>query len=61
MTTSYVGLRALARGNLAAAMLAIAEGRQVTLSWKAGPVQFDAAGNVEHVSPSRGESAAGGL
>ncbi|MGD9720206.1 MAG: ATP-grasp domain-containing protein [Pirellulales bacterium] len=46
LTTSYVGLRALARPNLAAAMLALAEGRQFELSWYAGPIQFEATGHV---------------
>jgi predicted ATP-grasp superfamily ATP-dependent carboligase len=46
LTTSYVGLRALARGNLAAATLATAGGDEVELFWHAGPIQFDAAGRV---------------
>jgi predicted ATP-grasp superfamily ATP-dependent carboligase len=46
LTTSYVGLRALARGNLAAAMLAIAAGRPATLSWRRRFIQFEAAGRV---------------
>ncbi len=46
VTTSYVGLRALCVGNLAAAMIAVAEGEQVELSWNEGPLQFEAAGRV---------------
>jgi len=46
VTTSYVGLRVLAKSNLAAAMLALAEGREVELCWNPGPIQFDAAGRV---------------
>jgi predicted ATP-grasp superfamily ATP-dependent carboligase len=41
LTTSYVGLRALAEDNLAAAMLALAAGGEVPrLSWRPGPVVF---------------------
>jgi len=46
LTTSYVGLRALADGNLAAAMLAVAAGNQVELCWREGSIQFEAAGHV---------------
>jgi predicted ATP-grasp superfamily ATP-dependent carboligase len=46
LTTSYVGLRALARGNLAEAMLAVAVGEKVELSWHAGPIQFEATGRI---------------
>lgn len=45
-TTSYVGLRALACGNLAESILAVAEGREVELCWQSGPIQFEAAGGV---------------
>lgn len=46
ITTSYVGLRALAQANLAEAMLAVAVGHPVELCWRAGPIQFDAAGGI---------------
>ena len=46
LTTSYVGLRALSGVNLAATMLAVAQGREVVLSWQRGPIQFDATGRV---------------
>jgi tyramine---L-glutamate ligase len=46
MTTSYVGLRALAEGNLAEAMIAVAEGREVELCWHSGSIQFEASGAV---------------
>jgi predicted ATP-grasp superfamily ATP-dependent carboligase len=46
LTSSYVGLRALARGNLAAAMLTLAEGGKVELSWHGGPIQFEASGRM---------------
>jgi predicted ATP-grasp superfamily ATP-dependent carboligase len=46
LTTSYVGLRALAKSNLAAAMLAVAQGREPELCWHPGPIQFDASGRV---------------
>jgi hypothetical protein len=61
LTTSYVGLRALARENLAAATLAVAEGRQVVLSWHDGPIQFDATGQVRREAASNmGVSGSGG-
>jgi predicted ATP-grasp superfamily ATP-dependent carboligase len=46
VTTSYVGLRALAKSNLATAMLAIAQGHEPELCWYPGPIQFDASGRV---------------
>jgi predicted ATP-grasp superfamily ATP-dependent carboligase len=46
LTTSYLGLRALARTNLALAMLQIADGRDAILSWQPGSVQFSAAGKI---------------
>lgn len=50
LTTSYIGLRELARGNLAAAMLAAAMGRTMPdMHWKPGRVRFRAAGKrLEH-------------
>ncbi len=47
LTTSYVGLRALARGSLAEAMMELAAGRQVELCWKTGSIQFQSAGGVQ--------------
>lgn len=48
VTTSYVGLRALCRGNLAEAWLRLASGADdVELKWDAGRVRFDAEGAVE--------------
>jgi predicted ATP-grasp superfamily ATP-dependent carboligase len=46
LTTSYVGLRHLARRNLAAAMLAIASGHSCEVGWNEGEVWFDASGHV---------------
>jgi tyramine---L-glutamate ligase len=46
MTTSYVGLRELARGNLAAAMIDIAEGKTPDLCFDTGPVRFLADGMI---------------
>jgi predicted ATP-grasp superfamily ATP-dependent carboligase len=46
LTTSYVGLRALARDNLAAALLRVALGEASNLTWCPGPVLFRANGNV---------------
>jgi tyramine---L-glutamate ligase len=54
LTTSYVGLRALLDGNLASAMLAAADGRQVELCWRSGPIQFEASGAVRFCSPIGG-------
>ncbi|MEX2142361.1 MAG: ATP-grasp domain-containing protein [Pirellulales bacterium] len=45
-TTSYVGLRAAARTNLAAAMLDVAEGRRPGLSFGGEAIEFDADGTV---------------
>lgn len=49
LTTSLVGLRAIARLNLAAAMLAVATGTPATLEWSDDPVTFSADGKVELV------------
>ncbi|MCI0359843.1 MAG: ATP-grasp domain-containing protein [Planctomycetaceae bacterium] len=46
LTTSYVGLRALCRNNLAAAMLAVAQDQEPALSWHDGTVEFSADGRV---------------
>lgn len=46
LTTSYVGLRAACRGNLAEAMLRIAQGEPAELSFRDDPLQFDADGTV---------------
>lgn len=48
LTTSYVGLRALAEDNLAAAMLRIARGQQIDpVRWKPGSVAFRPDGRLE--------------
>ena len=44
LTTSYVGLRALSRVNLAAAMIAVAQGRDPELCWNSTPVHFSSSG-----------------
>ena len=47
LTTSYIGYRALARNNLAVAMLMLARGSDApVLSWHRGPVQFTSQGTV---------------
>jgi predicted ATP-grasp superfamily ATP-dependent carboligase len=46
LTTSYVGLRAAARDNLAGAMLAIAAGGSTQVSFHDCVIRFDAFGNV---------------
>jgi tyramine---L-glutamate ligase len=48
LTTSYVGLRALAESNLAEAMLEVGRGLEVKdLRWRSGSVAFGADGHVE--------------
>jgi tyramine---L-glutamate ligase len=49
LTTSYVGLRASATTNLAAAMLAAVQGEQPLVEFRDRPLEFDAAGNVSFV------------
>jgi predicted ATP-grasp superfamily ATP-dependent carboligase len=47
LTTSYIGLRALAEFNLAEAMLSIASGKEVEpLKWRQGTVHFHSDGRV---------------
>jgi tyramine---L-glutamate ligase len=46
LTTSYIGLRALAETNLAAAMIDVFEGREPSLKFRAGRVDFTADGRV---------------
>ncbi|OAI46821.1 hypothetical protein AYO44_10615 [Planctomycetaceae bacterium SCGC AG-212-F19] len=47
LTTSYIGLRALARNNLAATWLNVAKGEPTTeLTWHPGTVRFTADGHV---------------
>ena len=50
LTTSYVGLRALALENLAAAMLAVAAGEVPRLSFRDHPLEFDADGTIRDMS-----------
>jgi predicted ATP-grasp superfamily ATP-dependent carboligase len=51
LTTSYVGLRALAASNLAGAMLAAARGEPLpSIPWRAGRIRFDAQGQVHPAS-----------
>jgi hypothetical protein len=46
LTTSYVGLRALASENLAAAMLDVASGRTPRLSFADRQLEFDSDGTI---------------
>ncbi|HTU24088.1 MAG TPA: ATP-grasp domain-containing protein [Pirellulales bacterium] len=48
LTTSYVGLRRLAEGNLAAALLAAVRGEPVRLSFRPGPLQFAPDGATQY-------------
>jgi len=41
LTTSYLGLRQLAKSNLAEAMLSVAAGTTPDLKWRQEPVEFD--------------------
>lgn len=48
LTTSYVGLRALAEDNLAEVMFRLANGETVSaIRWRPGKVRFDAGGRTE--------------
>jgi predicted ATP-grasp superfamily ATP-dependent carboligase len=49
LTTSYVGLRATARSNLAEAMFNIARGESPTIEYGDRPIEFDATGNVSYM------------
>ncbi len=54
LTTSYVGLRALAEDNIAAAMLSIAAGQPIpALRWKPGHAIFTSDGQVNYLPPPR--------
>ena len=46
LTTSYVGIRCLAERNLARAMLAVAVGDEVTLTFRTDRIEFSASGQV---------------
>jgi tyramine---L-glutamate ligase len=46
LTTSYVGLRALSRVNLAATMIAVACGREIELCWNSGRIDFTSSGTL---------------
>jgi predicted ATP-grasp superfamily ATP-dependent carboligase len=52
LTTSYVGLRALSRVNLAAAMIAVAQGRFAELCWNSVPIHFSSSGSCGPSSAS---------
>ena len=46
LTTSYVGLRAAARSNLAEAMWHVAQGETQSVEFGDRPIEFDSSGNV---------------
>ena len=46
LTTSYVGLRAAAKTNLAEAMWHVAQGNCTSVEFAERPIEFDSAGNV---------------
>jgi hypothetical protein len=52
LTTSYVGLRAVATGNLAAAMLAVANGQRPDLAYNDHTIEFDSGGIVGRAAVS---------
>ena len=49
LTTSYVGLRAAARSNLAEVMVNIANGATASIEYTDRPIEFDTSGNVSYV------------
>ncbi len=49
LTTSYIGLRAACRDNLAAAMLAVALGRPSVLAWRDERLEFDPSGECRRL------------
>ena len=53
LTTSYLGLRAAARTNLAAAMLSVAQGDACEPSFSNEPVKFSANGGVDALQRNR--------
>jgi predicted ATP-grasp superfamily ATP-dependent carboligase len=54
LTTSYVGLRALARFNLAGAMLAFVRGQPLPeLAWHDRQIEFTPDGRLSDVAPTR--------
>lgn len=53
LTTSYIGLRAACRDNLASAMLNVARGRPPRLSFDDEAIEFDADGKTRHRSTQR--------
>ena len=55
LTTSYVGLRALSQVNLAAAMVAVAQGEPVELCWKESEVSFTSRGEISIAAVPGGE------
>jgi tyramine---L-glutamate ligase len=46
LTTSYIGLRAAARSNLAETMWNVAQGEMRTVEYADRPIEFDSSGNV---------------
>jgi predicted ATP-grasp superfamily ATP-dependent carboligase len=51
LTTSYVGLRALAKFNIATAVLAAVRGEPLpTMEWDAGPIQFTPNGQISSLA-----------
>ncbi len=49
LTTSYVGLRAAARSNLAEAMWHVAHGEMRAIEYGDRPIEFDSSGNVSFI------------
>jgi predicted ATP-grasp superfamily ATP-dependent carboligase len=49
LTTSYVGLRTVAVGNLAEAMWRVAQGDMQPVEFSSKPIEFDANGNVSYL------------
>lgn len=49
LTTSYVGLRAVAQANLAEAMIRIVRGEHTAIEYGNRPIEFDSSGNVSYM------------
>jgi predicted ATP-grasp superfamily ATP-dependent carboligase len=49
LTTSYVGLRAATRSNLADVMLRVSQGESASVDYLDRGVEFDSSGNVSFV------------
>jgi predicted ATP-grasp superfamily ATP-dependent carboligase len=49
LTTSYVGIRAAVKGNLAEAMWKVIQGDEISIEFSDRPIEFDPSGNVSYM------------